>query len=229
MHSSQQCILWFPSVSLDFLWFGAGWILWFSSDFLWFPSVSFDFLWFGAGWILRFSFDFLWFPSVSFDFLWFGAGWILRFSFGFLWFCLVSKGERKKKKINGKDKPIKESLRRLQAHRMHQSCLLLRRLLECWQLGYVGIHRINLKTFGTTKTMMKHFLLSPFAFGMVVRRSNFRGKRNYGSSTPEHFCRLTGRLQNRCHWSHITLRYDMICHVWSCLITHLEGVASQTT
>ena len=107
---------------------------------------------------------------------------------------------------------------------MHQSCLLLRRLLECWQLGYVGIHRINLKTFGTTKTMMKHFLLSPFAFGMVVRRSNFRGKRNYGSSTREHFCRLTGRLQNRCHWSHITLRYDMIC-----LITHLEGVASQTT
>jgi hypothetical protein len=42
----------------------------------------------------------------------------------FLWFPLVAKGKTKEQKIEGKDKPTKESLRRLQAHRMHQSCLL---------------------------------------------------------------------------------------------------------
>jgi len=31
-------------------------------DYLSFPLVSFDFLWFGAGWIRWFSFVFFWFP-----------------------------------------------------------------------------------------------------------------------------------------------------------------------
>jgi len=46
-------------------------------------------------------------------------------AFGVLWFPLKSKGENKENKTRGKHKPIKESPRRLQAHRMHQSCLLL--------------------------------------------------------------------------------------------------------
>jgi len=57
------------------------------------------------------------------------------FSFG----CyLLSKGEPNKMNIQGKDKPTKESLRRLQAHRMHQSRLVLRRLplLGSAQLGW---------------------------------------------------------------------------------------------
>ena len=48
-----------------------------------------------------------------------------HFAFGVLWFPLKSKGENKENKTRGKHKPIKESPRRLQAHRMHQSCLLL--------------------------------------------------------------------------------------------------------
>ena len=79
-----------------------------SFDFLWFPSVSF-----GLG--LGGFYGFLWFPSVS---------------FGLICFPLVSKGETKEKKIQGKNKPIKDTLRRLKTDRMHQSCLLLRRLLE---------------------------------------------------------------------------------------------------
>ena len=55
------------------------------SFFLWYPLISFDFLWF---------------PSVSVGFLWFGLG-------GFYGFPLVSKGETKEKKIQGKDKPIR--------------------------------------------------------------------------------------------------------------------------
>jgi hypothetical protein len=41
-------------ISFDFLWFGAGWILWFSFDFLWV------------------SFGLLWFPLISFDLVLFG-------------------------------------------------------------------------------------------------------------------------------------------------------------
>jgi len=78
-------------ISFDFLWFGAGWILWFSFDFLWFPLVSFDFslVW---GWVD--SMVFLWFPWFSFGL------------FGF-------QGRNKGKHIQGKNTPTKESLRRL--------------------------------------------------------------------------------------------------------------------
>ena len=89
-----------PLVSFGVLWFPlvwAGWILWFSFGFLRISSVSF-----GLD-----SMVFVWFPSVFFGFLW----------FGFYGFPLVSFG------FQGKDKPTKESPRRLYAHRMHQSCL----------------------------------------------------------------------------------------------------------
>jgi hypothetical protein len=54
------------------------------------------------------SFDFLWFPSVSFRL---GLGGF--YGFGLLCFPLVSKGETMEKKMQGKNKPIKETLRTL--------------------------------------------------------------------------------------------------------------------
>ena len=77
-------------MSFDFLWFGLG-------GFYGFPLVSFGFLRFPLVWILWFSFDSLRFSSVSFG----------LDSMVFLWFPLVSFG------FQGKDKPTKESPRRL--------------------------------------------------------------------------------------------------------------------
>ena len=125
--------LWFPLVSFDFLWFGAGWTLWLYFDFLWFPSGSFGFL------------QFL---LISFVFLWFGAGWILWFSFGVLCFPLVlfgfqgrNKGKENPRKRQTNQGKFKEAISSQNASIMPVTKEAARFSVSCYVFGFLYLER----------------------------------------------------------------------------------------